>query len=143
MTTTNITKISLKKGKPTIEGTRDYPNGAVEEFKVPGVDIADGVIAAMGGILDTLIEYCGLANIWEQGEITGLTVKPVESKFGVVITGQLKVEGDDTYVVVMNSPYLSPDRLTPSEQMAVLRILGAANDYMDALPQQLELEVAA
>jgi hypothetical protein len=144
MSTTDIAKISLKKGKPTIEGVEYYPNGATKEFKVPGVDIVEGVIAAMSGLLDTLIGSCYLADDWEKAEVTGITVKPVDGKYGIVITGQLKVEeSGDAYVVVMNSPYLSPERLTASEQMAIKRTLTSANDYLEAMPKQLKLEVAA
>lgn len=142
MTDTNITKISLKKGKPTIQGNRVYPGG-IEDFAIQGHEVAEGIIAAMSGVLDTLIDACRLADDWEGAEVTGLTVKAVEQEYGVFITGQLKVEDDAPYVVVMNSPYLNPERLTQSEQMAIKRILIAADDYLNSLPEQLELMAVA
>jgi len=132
MTTTNITKIKLAKGKPTIQGTRDCPGGAVESFAVEGTDVAPDLIAALSGLLATLSNNCYLADDWDKGEITGLSLKPVDHEHGVVITGRLKSEVGP--VVVVNSPYLSPDNLTPSEQMAIKRILLTADDYMNSLP---------
>jgi hypothetical protein len=144
MTHTTITKISLKKGKPTIVCSEVYAGGAATASKsIEGREVAEDIIAAMAGLLDTLIEACVLADGWEEGEITGLTIKPVEAEYGVVITGQLRVECDVPYVVVCNSPYLNPERLTQSEQMAIKRILVAAADYLNSLPEQLELLEAA
>ena len=137
---TTITKIKLKKGKPTIEGSRTYPNASLECFSVEGTDVAPELIAALAQLNDTLINNCYLSDAWEKADITGLSIKAVENDHGVVITGQLKT--DDGPVVVVNSPYLSPDFLTTSELMAIKRILIAADAYMSSLPVQTELLAA-
>jgi hypothetical protein len=140
MTSNTITKIKLKKGKPTIEGTRAYPGGAVESYTVEGTEVAPELIAALSGMLNTLINNCYLADDWEKGEVSGLLLKQVKHEHGVVITGQLRTE--DGPVVVVNSPYLSPDCLTQSEQMAIKRILSAADTYIESLPVQMDLVAA-
>jgi hypothetical protein len=141
---TEITKISLKKGTPTIKGNRYYPSGAVEEFTVAGSELAPELVAAMSQLLDTLCGFCCLGEQWDEGEITGATFKYTENGTGLVITGQLRVADDSSYVVVVNSPYIKPDMLGASEEMTVKAVLVAATDWMEALPQQLDLlKVAA
>lgn len=139
----DITKISLKKGTPTIKGSRYYPNGAVEEFTVGSTEVAPELVAAMSELLDTFCGFCHLGEAWNDGEIIGATFKHTEKGAGLVITGQLRVEDDPAYVVVVNSPYIKPDMLSASEEMAVKAVLVAASDCMDALPQQLDLLEAA
>lgn len=137
-----ITKITLKKGTPTIRGERSYPNGSVEEFTVGGTEISPELVAAMSRLLDTLCGFCCLGEQWDEGEITGVTFKHTGDGTGLVITGQLRVEDEDgVYVAVVNSPYISPNRLLHQAQ-AVHQVLQAATDWMEALPQQLDLIAA-
>lgn len=136
---TQITKITLKKGTPTIRGERVYPSGALEEFTVGGTEIAPELVAEMSRLLDTLCGFCCLGEWWDDGEITGATFKHTENGTGLVITGQLRVEGDSAYVVVVNSPYIKPEMLDIKETLTVRRVLQAATDWMEALPQQLDL----
>ena len=140
---TDITKISLKKGTPTIKGNRIYPSGAVEEFTVGGTEVAPELVAAMSQLLDTLCGFCCLGEQWDDGEITGATFKHTEGGTGLVITGQLRVEEDSAYVVVVNSPYLKPEMLGIKESQVVRQVLQAAADWMNDLPLQLDLLEAA
>jgi hypothetical protein len=140
---TEITKISLKKGTPTIKGNRCYPSGAVEEFTVGGTEVSPELVAAMARLLDTFCGVCRLGEQWDEGEITGATFKHSEGGTGLVITGQLQVDDDSAYVVVVNSPYIKPEMFDIKESQVVRQLLQAATDWMNDLPLQLDLLEAA
>ena len=136
-----INKIKLgKSDRPEIYIER-FHNAACEESKVIG-DAADEVLTeAMQSLLSSMAETCFLSEDWESdGRVTGITFKHGDNGTGVVISGQMKVtHGEGAYVVNINTPYLQPDLIGPSEEMTIKRIQKAARDYLDSLPQQGDL----
>lgn len=138
-----IAKIKIKNEAPIIVGTRSHPDGTTENFTVNGFEPSVEIVEALNALLDLLITYCCLADDWEEGRITGITIKHGDDGLGVVITGQLKVHENTAYVVVINSPYLSPDNLDKDSSKAVKQLIAAAEDYIEKLPVQTSLLVGA
>ena len=140
-----INKIKLNKHNcPEIHLER-WLNNASEDSKVTGDSSDETLTNEMQGLMPTLIECCCLdEDSWSRdGSGKGLTLKDSDSGIGIVISAQMKVsDSDGAYVVNINSPYLSSERLAGSEEMQVKRIQKAAKDYLDSLPQQGDLFAA-
>jgi len=128
---------SAKEFPVTIAYERDVPNSDTEAVKMPGTgqphpDFVD----ALNQLADTAIGICRLSEAdWTEVDrhVIGVSIKYADDgKFGLNITLMKKFEGDDgsTVAVVINTPYINPDMVTPREDRYIRDICAEAELYL-------------
>jgi hypothetical protein len=144
----NITfsKIKLDKNKiPTLEYARHLPNGSTESVKLEGYDKSSDLEGCLNAFLGLVISTLDLGESWhEDGFVSGVSLKEVESDYGLNVTIQKRFEDDDcVYQGVINSPYIKPEMQTQSDALSINRLIKTAREYIESQPVQTDLLEAA
>lgn len=83
---------------------------------------------ALRSLLEDVIEFCGLdSDAWEEGIVTGVTLKDTDNGTGIVITAQCKIE----LPVCINTPYIKADIMEQKLQSKLDRLIEGATQFIN------------
>jgi hypothetical protein len=97
-------------------------------------------IEALSSLLDDVIIFCGLdSDAWEEGFVSGVTLKDTDNGIGLVITAQCKIE----LPVCINTPYIKPDYIEEKLQSKLDRLIEGATKFINGERATKQLELLA
>lgn len=132
-----------KHQKPTLVYDRELFEGRMEEgITLNGVEPSEEIAEALNVFAGLVVEMMALDGAWEdEGRVSGISMKHLGAgQYGLTITLQRNFEDDEgSYAGIVNSPYISYERQTQSDEIAVIALVNAAEDYINSQPVQTSL----
>lgn len=139
-------KIKVDKyQKPTLIYDRELFEGRIEEgITLNGAEASEEIARALNTFGETVVNLLDLGDEWNtdaQGRVSGISMKHLGAgQYGLTITLQRNFEDDEgAYAGIVNSPYISYERQTRSDEISVIALVNAAEDYVNSQPVQTSL----